>query len=124
MLTVDLPPHVHAIDVVLHARNAYSACIAGKMIGRCTLLAHTQSHTLTATLVLYSFTIIRLLEAGCPYDAASVSHASVNSGNVQMVKFLKQQQGVAVGATAMQAAAKAGHTAVCQYLLSAGTCII
>jgi hypothetical protein len=49
-----------------------------------------------------------------------VSHAATSSGSVELVQYLKQQKGIAVGATAMQAAAAQGHTAVCKYLHSAG----
>jgi Ankyrin repeats (3 copies) len=114
-------------------------CLEGKTLDNiyicfCTLwlIRYLTHQTNSNTVIILDFVqTYRLLEAGCPWDAASVSHAATSSGSVELVQYLKQQKGIAVGATAMQAAAAQGHTAVCKYLHSAGmqplltvTCIL
>jgi hypothetical protein len=59
---------------------------------------------------------IRFLHAsGCPWPFDLVCSNAVSGGNIELLQYLKQQ-GYAFGAGAMNAAAYAGHTHICEYL--------
>jgi hypothetical protein len=50
----------------------------------------------------------------------TVAQYAARGGSVEMVEWLQQQQGIVIDANVMKAAASADHTAVCEYLHSAG----
>jgi hypothetical protein len=61
-----------------------------------------------------------LRNEGCDWDVDTVAQYAARGGSVEMVEWLQQQQGVVIDASVMKAAAGADHTAVCEYLHSAG----
>jgi Ankyrin repeats (3 copies) len=54
----------------------------------------------------------------CHWKHDSSLADAAKSGSIEMVQWLLQQQGVALSMSAMQAAACAGHTRMCEYLHS------
>jgi hypothetical protein len=61
-----------------------------------------------------------LCSAGCDWHANKIAHEAASSGNIAVVEWLRQQQSVVFGATAMASAACAGQTAMCAHLRSIG----
>jgi hypothetical protein len=59
-----------------------------------------------------------LHEVGCDWRAPCILDDAAEGGNLDMVKWLLQQEGVEMSSEAMANAAAEGHTAVCAYLLS------
>ena len=62
--------------------------------------------------------LIYLHEIGCDWSAHRILDDAADSGNLDMVKWLLQQDKVDLTSSAMASAAANGHTAVCAYLLS------
>jgi hypothetical protein len=57
-------------------------------------------------------------EHGCPWTARSAACHATASGNVELMAWVLQQPGTLLSEHVMLAAAKLGHTALCQYLRS------
>jgi hypothetical protein len=61
-----------------------------------------------------------LRSEGCDWDIENITRDAASSGSIQVVEWLRQQQGIKVRAIALTAAAYAGHIAMCEYLRSIG----
>jgi hypothetical protein len=61
-----------------------------------------------------------LRSVGCDWDVESIARCPARSGKVEVVKWLRQQQGIVINATVMAAAAAGGQIAMCEHLRSAG----
>jgi hypothetical protein len=61
-----------------------------------------------------------LIERGCHWDKHYIARHAASSGNIEMVDWLRQQQGMQIDAEVLSWAAGAGKTAMCQYLRSIG----
>jgi hypothetical protein len=59
-----------------------------------------------------------LQQHGCPWRAYSILDEAASSGNVELTAWVKQQPEVVCNEDAMIAAARKGHTAMCEYLHS------
>jgi hypothetical protein len=61
-----------------------------------------------------------LRSEGCVWDAEYIGRHAASSGSIEVVEWLRQQQGVEINASALVNAAGAGRTAMCAYLRSIG----
>jgi hypothetical protein len=61
-----------------------------------------------------------LRSEGCYWDGTLIGCNAASSGSIEVVEWLQQQQGVHFGASAMAAAARAEHVAMCEHLRSMG----
>jgi Ankyrin repeats (3 copies) len=57
---------------------------------------------------------------GCDWCEQDIAYWAARSGNIEVVEWLRQQQGIRFGATALAAAAYAGHIPMCAHLRSIG----
>eukprot|EP00953_Heterococcus_sp_UTEX-ZZ885_P035386 18275-Heterococcus_DN1.PRE.1 len=61
-----------------------------------------------------------LRSEGCEWDAEHVHNIAASSGNIELVEWLRQQEGIEIGANTLAAAAGSGHIALCEHLRSTG----
>jgi hypothetical protein len=61
-----------------------------------------------------------LRSTGCDWDAAHIACDAASSGSIELVEWLRQQQGIEIGAEVMAAAARTGQLAMCEHLRSTG----
>jgi hypothetical protein len=61
-----------------------------------------------------------LRREGCGWYAESIARHAASSGSIEVVEWLRQQQGIQINARTLAGAASAGQTAMCQHLRSLG----
>jgi hypothetical protein len=57
---------------------------------------------------------------GCEWDNEQIARYAASSGSIEVVDWLRQQQGVVIDAGTLTSAAGAGHIAMCEHLRSIG----
>eukprot|EP00953_Heterococcus_sp_UTEX-ZZ885_P021905 12184-Heterococcus_DN1.PRE.2 len=61
-----------------------------------------------------------LRSEGCAWDAHYIACYAAESGSIELVEWIRQQQGIDINARVMAAAARADQTAMCEHLRSTG----
>jgi hypothetical protein len=61
-----------------------------------------------------------LRSAGCDWYAHSTAHSAAVSGSIELLEWLRPQQGIQITALTLAWAADFGQTAMCEHLLSTG----
>eukprot|EP00953_Heterococcus_sp_UTEX-ZZ885_P021910 12185-Heterococcus_DN1.PRE.2 len=61
-----------------------------------------------------------LRSEGCAWDAHYIACCAAESGSIELVEWIRQQQGIDINARVMAAAARADQTAMCEHLRSTG----
>jgi hypothetical protein len=57
---------------------------------------------------------------GCSWNLATIARYAAASGSIEVVEWLRQQQGIEINALVLVEAARAGHIAMCAHLRSIG----
>jgi hypothetical protein len=61
-----------------------------------------------------------LRSAGCDWEEEAISCYAARGGSIELIEWLRPQEGVVIGANVLAAAAGCGHTTLCEHLRSVG----